>query len=205
MRKSRQAHWQDVYTKKKENEVSWFQQRPALSVELIAAADAASSSAIIDIGGGASSLARQLVAVGYRDVSVLDISSAALEKAKGKIGTDAAKIEWIVADITEWQPQRRWDVWHDRAAFHFLTSLEDQEAYIRALNVAAASGAIAIISGFAPDGPEKCSGLPVVRYDAHSLAARLGSGFELLREEREEHRTPGGAVQKFYYAVLRKR
>lgn len=201
---SRREHWENVYEAKRETDVSWFQPEPELSLALIRKYVPEAKASVIDIGGGASSLAAALLAQGYRDLAVLDISAAALERAKAKLRGDAAKIEWIVADITAWTPPRRWQVWHDRAVFHFLTDVASQDDYIRALKAATDVGAIAIISGFAPDGPEKCSGLPVVRYDAHSLAARLGSGFELLWEEREEHRTPGGSVQKFYYAVLRR-
>jgi len=202
---SRRQHWEDVYEAKRETDVSWFQPKPELSLALIREHAPEKNASVIDIGGGASSLAAALLGLGYRDLAVLDISAAALERAKANLGADAAKIEWIVADIAAWQPQRRWRVWHDRAVFHFLTDTASQDAYIRALNAATETGAIAIVSGFAPDGPEKCSGLPVVRYDAQSLSKRIGAGFELFAEQREEHHTPGGAVQKFYYAVLRKR
>jgi len=201
---SRRQHWEDVYEAKRETDVSWFQAKPELSLALIREHAPEKNASVIDIGGGASSLAAALLEVGYRDLAVLDISAAALERAKANLGADAAKIEWIVADIPAWQPQRRWRVWHDRAVFHFLTDTASQDAYIRALNAATETGAIAIVSGFAPDGPEKCSGLPVVRYDAQSLSTRICPDFELLAEQREEHHTPGGAVQKFYYAVLRK-
>lgn len=204
MNKARLDYWQDVYTKKKENEVSWFQPRPALSIELIEAADVDSQSAIIDIGGGASRLVDGLLARGYRDLTVLDVSEAALSVARQRLGDRGRDVRWIVSDDTQWKPDRKYDVWHDRAAFHFLTGREDQDAYLRALDAATAPGAIAIISGFAPDGPDKCSGLPVVRYDAQSLSKRIGAGFELLTERREAHQTPGCSVQKFYYAVLRK-
>jgi len=201
---SRRQHWEDVYEAKRETDVSWFQPKPELSLALICEHAPQTNASVIDIGGGASSLAAALLELGYRDLAVLDISAAALERAKSNLGADAAKIEWVVADIATWQPQRRWQVWHDRAVFHFLTDTASQDAYIRALHAATETGGIAIISGFAPDGPEKCSGLPVVRYDAQSLSSRIGTGFELLAGKREEHHTPGGAVQKFYYAVLRK-
>jgi SAM-dependent methyltransferase len=200
----RAGHWNRIYGTKRENEVSWFQPRPELSLALIHQY-APQNASIIDIGGGASSLTAELLREGYGDFAVLDISAAALERAKANLVEKAPKIEWIVADITAWKPARQWQVWHDRAVFHFLTDSASQDAYIRALDAATLPGAIAIISGFAPDGPEKCSGLPVVRYDAKSLATRLGQGFELLTEKREAHETPGGSVQNFYYAVLRKR
>jgi SAM-dependent methyltransferase len=201
----RKEHWEGVYSAKSETGVSWFQRKPELSLALIREYASGKDASLVDIGGGASPLAGELLRAGWRDLSVLDISAAALEKAKANIGVEAPKVEWVVADITAWNPARRWNVWHDRAVFHFLTGHASQDAYIRALNAATEQGAIAIISGFAPDGPEKCSGLPVVRYDAKSLAARLGESFELLEERREDHHTPGGSVQKFYYAVLRKR
>lgn len=205
MSHGRKAHWEEVYSTKRETEVSWFQETPALSLALIREYAPDKDASIIDIGGGASALIRELRRGGYSDLSVLDISAVALARAKANSGSDAAGIEWIVADITEWKPARRWRVWHDRAVFHFLTDSASQDAYVRALNAATSPGAIAIISGFAPDGPEKCSGLPVVRYDAHSLSSRIGAGFELLSEKREAHQAPSGFVQKFYYAVLRKR
>lgn len=200
----RTEHWNRVYATKRETGVSWYQPKPALSLALIREY-APQNASIIDIGGGASLLTAELVREGYGDLAVLDISAEALERAKENLGAEAAKIEWLVADIMAWKPTRQWQVWHDRAVFHFLTDAASQDAYIRALYAAALPGAIAIISGFAPDGPEKCSGLPVVRYDAQSLSKRIGAGFELLAEKREAHETPGGAMQKFYYAVLRKR
>lgn len=197
-------HWESVYATKREDEVSWFQVRAGRSLALICDAAPETDSAIIDVGGGASSLAGDLIDAGYRDASVLDISSAALERARARLREASGKIEWIIADITQWQPPRRWNVWHDRAVFHFLISPQDQDAYIRALDAAMAPGAAAVISTFALDGPEKCSGLPVERYSAATLAARLGEAFQLEKEAREDHVTPGGAVQKFSYAVLRK-
>lgn len=201
----RKQHWDRVYETKLETEVSWFQQKPELSLGLIRKYAPGRDAAIIDIGGGASSLGAELAGAGYPDLSVLDISAAGLARAKAHAGTHASKIEWIVADITAWQPRRRWQLWHDRAVFHFLTDRDAQDAYIGALDAATAPQAIAIVSGFAPDGPEKCSGLPVIRYDAASLAKRIGDGFELLAQKRESHRTPAGSSQNFYYAVLRKR
>lgn len=202
--KPRQDHWQDIYTKKREDEVSWFRPRPALSVELIEAAGVDSRAAIIDIGGGASRLVDNLLDRGYRDLSVLDISQAALSVAQQRLGVRAREVKWIVSDDTQWKPDRKYDVWHDRASFHFLTSTEDQERYIGALKAGTNPGATVIIATFALDGPEKCSGLPVQRYSAATLAARLGPTFRLVDEKQEHHRTPGGAVQEFAYAVLRK-
>jgi len=201
----RAAHWDRIYETKRETDVSWYQPKPELSLALVREFVPEKAASILDVGGGASLLTLELLRAGYSDLAVLDISAEALERAKIKLGVDAAHIDWIVADITEWAPARKWRVWHDRAVFHFLTDKDSQDAYIRALKDATETGAIAIISGFAPDGPEKCNGLPVIRYDAKSMSARIGDAFELLTEKQENHHTAGGSVQKFYYAVLRKR
>jgi len=201
---SRQAHWEGVYTKKGENEVSWFQERPAPSLELIARVGAARASAIIDIGGGASRLADNLIDRGFEDVTVLDLSGAALEAAKARLGGRAAQVHWIVADATAWEPPKAYDVWHDRAAFHFLTEERDRAAYVARLGRALKVGGHAIIATFALDGPERCSGLPVVRYDAASLGQTLGSAFQLVETRRHAHATPWGTDQSFQFSVFRR-
>lgn len=201
---SRQNHWENVYTSKGENQVSWFQETPALSLELIALAGAVPSSGIIDIGGGASRLVDCLVSQGYEDVTVLDLSPAALASARSRMGDTAERVTWIAADVTTWEPSRSYDVWHDRAAFHFLTLAKDQAAYVARLRRALRPGGHAIIGTFAPDGPERCSGLLVSRYDAASLAVTLGSGFELIDARRHEHVTPWGAAQKFQFSTFRR-
>jgi len=200
----RRNHWEGVYTAKGENQVSWFQETPAISLELIELAGASRSSAIIDIGGGASRLADFLVARGYQDVTVLDLSAAALAAARARMGDRAGQVTWIAADVTDWQPARSYDVWHDRAAFHFLTERNDQAAYVARLRGALRPGGHAIIGTFAPDGPERCSGLVVSRYDADSLAVTLGEGFELVDTRRHEHVTPWGAAQKFQFSTFRR-
>src|SRR5437899_8332041 len=171
---SRQRHWENVYATKGESEVSWFQETPALSLELIRLVGSIQNSGIIDIGGGASRLADCLVSQGYQDVSVLDLSAAALASARSRIGDNAKQVTWIAADVTTWEPSRTYDVWHDRAAFHFLTDPKDQAAYMARLRRALRPGGHAIIGTFALDGPERCSGLNVSRHDAGSLAATLG-------------------------------
>lgn len=201
---SRQAHWETVYTSKGEKEVSWFQESPAPSLALIAEIGAAPSSAIIDIGGGASRLVDHLVEDGFHDVTVLDLSAAALAAARARLGERASRAHWLVADATAWEPSRMYDVWHDRAAFHFLTEARDREAYIVRLRQALSIGGHAIIATFALDGPEKCSGLPVARYDAASLGQTLGSGFTLLQSQRSEHATPWGAQQRFQFSLFRR-
>jgi trans-aconitate methyltransferase len=173
---SRQHHWEKVYTTKGESEVSWFQETPAPSLELIELVGAIPGSAIIDIGGGASHLVNSLVSRGYEDVTVLDLSAAALAAARSRIGDKANRVAWITADVTTWQPSRTYDVWHDRAAFHFLTEPNDQAAYIARLRRALRVGGHAIIATFALDGPERCSGLMVSRYDANTQAQRSARG-----------------------------
>jgi 2-polyprenyl-3-methyl-5-hydroxy-6-metoxy-1,4-benzoquinol methylase len=159
---------------------------------------------VIDVGGGASRLVDALLEAGRDDVTVLDISHVALGRAKARLGESAARINWICADVTQWTPARTWDLWHDRAVFHFLTEIAEQDAYIKTLTAATHPGSAVILSTFAPTGPERCSGLPVQRYSPAGLAARLGSGFALEDVALETHVTPWGAAQDFSYAALRK-
>ena len=201
---SRQAHWENVYTKKGENEVSWFQEDPALSLELIAEVGTSPETAIIDIGGGASRLVDSLVAKGFQSVTVLDLSEAALKTAQARLGQGASPVRWLVADVTSWEPSQEYDVWHDRAAFHFLTEEKDRAAYVARLRRALKVGGHAIIATFALEGPEMCSGLPVVRYDAASLGQTLGAEFKLGHTLRHEHATPWGSHQVFQFSVFRR-
>jgi len=200
---ARESHWDGVYRTKGDSQVSWFEEVPHLSLQLIAA-NAAKSSAIIDIGGGASRLPDALLAQGYGDVTVLDISAEALAKARERIEAEGGRAEWIVSDITRWRPERSYDLWHDRAAFHFLTDPADQAAYAGVLAAALRPGGKAIIATFAPDGPEKCSGLPVVRHDGQSIGAILGPAFALEQELRHDHHTPWDSVQRFQFSVFRR-
>ncbi len=202
---SRRDHWEGVYAKKGENEVSWFQENPAPSLELIAQVGATASSAIIDIGGGASRLVDKLVERGFKDLTVLDLSGAALEVVKARLGQDASRVHWIVADATAWEPPKPYDIWHDRAAFHFLTQEDDRSAYVARLRRALQPGGYAIIATFAPDGPERCSGLQVVRYDPASLGKTLGSTFQLVDTRLNIHATPWGTEQSFQYSVFHHR
>jgi trans-aconitate methyltransferase len=201
---SRQAHWEKVYTNKSENEVSWFQENPAPSLELIAQIGATARSAIIDIGGGASRLVDNLSDKGFQDITVLDLSAAALDAAKARLGVRAHQVRWIVADATIWEPVKPYDIWHDRAAFHFLTDEKERHAYILRLKHGLKTGGYAIIATFAPDGPEKCSGLPVARYDSVSLGRTLGPMFRLVHSLRHEHATPWGSQQAFQFSAFRR-
>jgi 2-polyprenyl-3-methyl-5-hydroxy-6-metoxy-1,4-benzoquinol methylase len=204
MNSGRLAHWQNVYKEKAENQVSWFQETPAISLELIEAVHPKFDSAIVDVGGGASRLVDVLTHNGYRDLTVLDVSENAIATAKARIGEPAAMVKWVVADVTQWEPTRRYDLWHDRAAFHFLTEAADRTAYVERLASALRPGGHAIIGTFATDGPERCSGLPVVRYDAALLSATLGSSFTLVETRLHDHRTPMGGVQRFQFSVFRR-
>ncbi|MBR0995480.1 class I SAM-dependent methyltransferase [Bradyrhizobium japonicum] len=200
----RSAHWDKVYATKGEAEVSWFQDSPATSLAMIMAAAPDREVAIIDIGGGASRLVDALLLDGYRDLTVLDLSANALDAAKRRIGQAASTIDWIVADATTWRPAKIYDVWHDRAAFHFLTDPRDRAAYVERLRSAVAPGGHAIIATFAPDGPETCSGLPVQRHDGASLAAELGPEFELIETRSETHHTPWHSAQAFQFSLFRR-
>lgn len=197
-----QTHWDHVYSTKAEREVSWFQDNPAPSLELIALAGAAPSSAIVDIGGGASRLVDALLARGYHNLTVLDLSSAALAAAQGRLGDAAARVNWIVADVTTWQPPATYDIWHDRAALHFLNLPAEQAAYVARLRQALNVGGHAIIATFAPDGPEKCSGLPVMRHSAETLGALLGPDFTLVDSRRHDHVTPWQSHQAFQFSTF---
>jgi SAM-dependent methyltransferase len=200
----RQAHWEGVYTAKGEKEVSWYQDNPAPSLDLIALTAASRGTLIVDVGGGASRLIDHLLARHFERLTVLDLSSAALEAAKVRLGEDAKKVRWEVADVTKWSPPASYDVWHDRAAFHFLTDPADQAAYAERVRRAVKPGGHVIIGTFALDGPEKCSGLPIVRHDAASLSAILGQDFKLIDERRHDHVTPWGAVQRFQFSTFRR-
>ncbi|MBR1170682.1 class I SAM-dependent methyltransferase [Bradyrhizobium liaoningense] len=200
----RSTHWDHVYATKGEAEVSWYQDSPAISLAMIRAAGSDRDTAIIDIGGGASRLVDALLQDGYRDVAVLDLSANALEAAKKRIGQAASTVDWIVADATTWRPARTYDVWHDRAAFHFLTDPRDRAAYVERLRSTVKPGGHVIIATFAPDGPEKCSGLPVQRHDSASLAAELGPDFELVETRSETHHTPWGSSQAFQFSRFKR-
>lgn len=198
-------HWEAVYTTKATDEVSWFQPHAQLSLDLIKAATADKDAGIIDVGGGASTLVDDLLAEGYRDLTVLDLSAAALHAARQRLGTQESEVRWIEADITEVDlPGKRYDVWHDRAVFHFLTTAQQRDAYVRTVFNAVKPGGHVIVATFAEDGPLQCSGLPVMRYRADQLHDEFGDAFTLLKHQKEEHHTPSGKVQQFVYCYCRR-
>lgn len=201
---SRQTHWEEVYTARDETGLSWFQDNPALSLELIDRITPGKDSGIIDIGAGASRLADHLLERGFRDVTVLDISQGGLDLAALRLGRRASQAKWVTADVTEWTPSRRFDIWHDRAVFHFLVDPDDRAAYVARLEAALRTGGHAIIATFASDGPERCCGLPVERYDPERLARELGEAFALVESHRDDHATPGNVTQRFQFSLFRK-
>jgi SAM-dependent methyltransferase len=200
----RKAHWDGIYASKGEADVSWFQETAATSLDLLDAGSLSKSSAIIDIGGGTSRLVDALIERGYSDITVLDVSETALRTARQRLGARAGRVRWIQADIVAWVPPAVYDAWHDRAVLHFLIAEEDRKGYVRALRAGLAPNGIALISTFAPDGPETCSGLPVQRYSPASLSALLGSEFRLIGQRLETHRTPWGAGQAFQFSLFRR-
>ncbi|MSQ92174.1 MAG: methyltransferase domain-containing protein [Gammaproteobacteria bacterium] len=196
---NRRHHWNHVYQTKSSDSVSWYQQRPVKSLELIAASGVGKDAGIIDVGGGASVLVDHLLGLGYTNLAVLDVSEAALSVSRSRLGSRAAAVEWFEADVTSFEPPRRYALWHDRAFFHFLMDAGDRARYVATLSKALQPDGTVIIATFAPDGPPKCSGLDVVRYDEHSIVAELGAGFQLHEVRRETHVTPGSAEQRFNY------
>nr|WP_134595056.1 class I SAM-dependent methyltransferase [Pseudomonas aeruginosa] len=199
------SHWESVYTHKAADAVSWYQPHADSSLALIRQTGIAADAAIIDVGGGASTLVDDLLAAHYSDLTVLDISAAALDVARHRLGGAASAVHWLEADITQVDfPEHRFALWHDRAVFHFLTDAADRARYLNAVGRAVKPGGFVVVGTFAEDGPEQCSGLPVRRYSADTLYAEFGAQFELLGKAEENHHTPFGTVQKFLYCYCRK-
>lgn len=198
-------HWRDVYAAKTPEEVSWFEASPLSSLKAVDRIGPGNMRSIVDIGGGASALACALLGRGWRDIAVVDIADSAIAASRERLGPEAADVHWHVADIRQWVPDRRFDIWHDRAVFHFLIEAGDRAGYRRALEAGTHAGSHVIIGTFAPDGPGKCSGLPVRRYDATALAAELGPGYALVDEWRDTHVTPWGAGQPFQWCIFKRR
>jgi trans-aconitate methyltransferase len=202
---STKAHWEAIYKDKSPLEVSWRQERPTLSLALIAKYLGQKDEPIIDVGGGASTLVDYLLHAGYENITVLDLSANALEYAKQRLGEKAAAVHWQEADVTHFVSAQKFALWHDRAVFHFLTQSQDREKYQQTLLSSIQPGGIAIIAAFAPGGPTQCSGLDIVQYDGDKLQAVLGEAFQLLAEEHETHITPAGKEQAFGYHVFVRR
>lgn len=200
MSKTRQAHWQCVYSEKEPTEVSWYQSVPEKSLHLIRETGVARTEPILDVGGGASTLVDKLHADGYTDVTIMDISGRALERSRARLGETAGAMQWIESDVTEFEPQRRYALWHDRAVFHFLTDASDREKYIDVVARALKPGGYFVLATFGPEGPERCSGLEIRRYGIEQLQDLFGGEFKLGGYELDEHVTPKGSTQQFLYS-----
>ena len=196
------VYWDDRYRTIGHANVSWFQHRPLLSLRLIESVNPPKDARIVDVGGGASALVDCLLEDGFHDITVVDLSRAALDEASARIPGNT--VTWVQTDIREWQPQRDFDIWHDRAAYHFLTDPGDQQRYWRMVRDHLVPGGHLIIATFAEDGPEQCSGLDVARYSPEQLIAAMGEGFTPIATEREVHRTPSGGEQPFTWVLARR-
>jgi SAM-dependent methyltransferase len=200
MRRERE-HWEQLYTENQPDQVSWFEPVPASSLAMIEGLDLPLDAPILDVGGGASRLAAELVRRGHADVTVVDISGEALERAREGF-QDAGRVEWVLADVRDHDFGRRFALWHDRAMFHFMVSPEDRAAYLATLKRSLEPSGHVVMATFGPDGPTRCSGLPVARYGVEELAAAIAERASLVFSHLEQHRTPGGATQQFLYAHL---
>lgn len=202
------GHWDKVYRDKADEQTSWHQEQPHDALDALDSLGAASDASVIDVGGGTARLVDALLERGHRNVCVLDVAGAALARTRERLGPRARHVELQVADVTAWQPRRQFDVWHDRAVFHFLTTLEDRASYFEAMSESLAPGGLAVVATFAHDGPETCSGLPVARYTPDELTAHLtrglGPGAEVVLDRRVEHVTPWHAVQPFTLVAVRR-
>ena len=199
-----QEHWERIYSTRAPDQVSWYCAHLGAALELIERTQVSQMAAIIDVGGGESTLVDDLLALGFDDITVLDISETAIDATRKRLGNNADRVHWIAADITRvgLEP-RRYDLWHDRAVFHFLTGESDRIAYVRQVARAVKPGGHVIIGTFGPEGPTRCSGLDVVRYDAESLHGEFGARFRLLESSKQLHQTPFGTMQQFLYCYCR--
>ena len=192
-------HWEKLYADKKPAEVSWYQSHPQYSLSLIGDTGVGTAASIIDVGGGASTLVDHLLTTGYRDITVLDIARSAIERTQQRLADRSQQVTWVESDVTCYTPGQRFDIWHDRAVFHFLTLEHDRKCYLETLNKALKPDGQVIIATFSDSGPSQCSGFEVVRYSPTSLSHALGSPFRLVETLTEEHHTPNGGLQQFVY------
>lgn len=197
-------HWDTIYSQKAEADLSWHQDDPSVSLELMLKAGLTPDTSVIDIGAGTSRVVDRLLTLGLRDIAVLDLSEAAIATSRGRLGDSSAKVSWIVADVTNWETSRVFNIWHDRAVFHFLLDPVDRASYVERLSTSLDLGGHAIVATFALDGPEKCSGLDVTRYSPDSLSETLGDNFGLVTHRFHVHRTPSGRPQSFQYSLFQK-
>lgn len=199
------THWEHIYETKAPNQVSWYQEHAQLSLQYIRKIGIRKTDPIIDVGGGASTLVDDLIADGFQQISILDVSGTALQLARQRLGAKAIDVNWIESDITQADlPHRAYDVWHDRAVFHFLTQPDDRQRYVDTVRHALRPGGHVIVATFASDGPDRCSGLDVMRYSPESLHSEFGEDFELMDSTRESHLPPFGTEQRFIYCYCRR-
>ena len=197
------AHWDAAYAQGDDTR-SWFEKHPGMSLWMLDSAGVSAADALIDVGGGASPLTRALLDRGFCDLTVLDISAAGMRHARDRLGSRADQVHWLTADVLSWHPQRHYQAWHDRAVYHFLTIDEHRQQYLHTLHTATVPGTIAVFGCFAPDGPQRCSGLPVARYTPAQLARQIGTKWLLISQDREKHITPAGTIQPFTWIALRR-
>jgi len=200
----RKKHWEKVYHRKNLTEVSWYQEIPYTSLEILKDIDMAETSSIIDIGAGDSLLVDNLISLGYKDVSVLDISEKATEKAKNRLGSKAQSVKWIISDAVGFQPEKKYDFWHDRAAFHFLTDKKEIIQYVNTLKSGINPEGHLLIGTFSEQGPDKCSGLDCKQYSKESLSDLLGDSFSLVKSLTVDHTTPSGSIQNFLFGLFKR-
>lgn len=201
----RKKHWENVYGTNADHQVSWYQEVPETSINLIKELNLNKEAAIIDVGGGNSNLTAHLLKQGFNDLTVLDISAKALERTRGKMGSEAARVNWIVSDVLAFEPERKYDLWHDRATFHFLTRADDVAGYIARVCQAIKPGGYLVLGTFSKSGPEKCSGLNITQYSADELQQLFGEHFTMVNSLDAVHQTPFNTEQEFVFAVFRKK
>jgi len=197
-------HWDRVYANRDPTSLSWFQAVPTVSLALVELLAVSADSAVVDVGGGTSPLAAALLERGFDDLTIVDVSESALDASRNRFGVDS-RVAWVQADLLTWQPERQFDLWHDRAVFHFLATPVERDGYMRLLREATRPGTAVIIGTFAPNAPDHCSGLPVSRYSVEELGACLGDAFELVATRSETHITPNGVAQPFSWVAARRR
>jgi 2-polyprenyl-3-methyl-5-hydroxy-6-metoxy-1,4-benzoquinol methylase len=198
----RAGHWDRVYTDKLETALTWFQDEPSPSLALFDALHIQPTASVVDVGAGASRLVDALLDRGFDDVTVLDVAERALEVTRRRLGPRVEQVRWLTQDVLAWRPDRRFDVWHDRAVFHFFVDPSDRARYVDVVQSAVNVGGHVLVATFAPDGPKQCSGLPTARYDAESLSTVFGDGFHVVDTRPEEHQTPFGTLQAFTWTAL---
>lgn len=200
----RKQHWDKIYASKELEETSWYQQFPSASLHMIAALKLAKSASIIDIGGGESLFVDHLLTMGFEDISVLDISEAAIEKAKLRLGSQSKQVNWIISDVISFEPERQYELWHDRATFHFLIDKADISRYIEITAKAIKKDGFLTIGTFSEEGPDRCSGLEIKQYSENSLVQLFSNDFEMIRCFQTDHQTPSGELQNFVFCSFRK-